>query len=271
MKNFLLNIRFYLVVAFLRLTEGVTPTPTRQAGVMLLMASIKLANFIVAVRGKIAGTVYSQNAGGTFARQYVVPTNPQTTPQTNQRALMSSLSAQWKGLTQVQRDAWITTASEFPYQNRVGESKIYTGQQLFVKLNMSILSIDNTATLIEVPPLKPTFPVMSLAFTTLTNVAGTMTVTLTQAVVIAGDATTNFKIALYATPGLSPGVERPSETAFRLIGAFAAETSPMVAGSAYSAVLGEAPIGTKVFVRAEIVHETSGVRELMAMTFKLVS
>lgn len=235
------------------------------------MASIKLANFIVAVRGKIAGTVYSQNAGGTFARQYVVPTNPQTTPQTAQRALLASLSAQWKGLDQSQRDAWITSSSEFPYQNRVGESKIYTGQQLFVKLNMSILSIDSSAALIEVPPLKPTFPVMSLAFTTLTNVAGTMTVTLTQAVVIAGDATTNFRIALYATPGLSQGVERPSETAFRFIGDYAAETSPMVAGPDYEAVLGDATVGQKVFVRAEMVHETSGLRERIAQVFNTVS
>jgi len=235
------------------------------------MASIKLANFIVAVRGKIAGTVYSQNAGGTFARQYVVPTNPQTDPQTNQRALLASLSAQWKGLTQVQRDAWITTASEFPYQNRVGESKIYTGQQLFVKLNLSLLSMDNTAALVEVPPLKPTFPVMTLAFTTLTNVAGVMTVTVTQTVVIPGDAATTFQIVLYATPGLSTGVERPSETAFRKLGKFAAETSPMVAGTAYQAVLGEAPVGTKVFVRADIVQETNGIRERVGQVFKVVS
>lgn len=256
---------------FMHLTRNVRPTPSGAAPGSLLMASIKLANFIVAVRGKIAGTVYSQNAGGTFARQYVVPTNPQTTPQTAQRALMSSLSAQWQGLTQAQRDAWITSASEFPYQNRVGESKTYTGQQLFVKLNMSILSIDPAATLIASPPLKPTFPVMSLAFTTLTNVAGVMTVTLTQAVVIAGDATSEFRIALYATPGLSQGVERPSETAFRLINDFPAETAPMTAGASYLAVLGEAAVGTKVFVRAEMVHETSGLRQRIGLVFNTVS
>jgi len=223
------------------------------------MATIKLANFIVAVRGKIAGTVYSQNAGGTFARQYVKPTNPQTMRQTLQRALLVFIAEQWRNLADNARLAWAAAAPEFKYQNRVGDPKILTGQQLYVKLNLAILSADSAGTILSIPPLKPDFGVYEITNLVVTRLLGVLTAEYILSQVVAGDPIAGFYQITRATPGVSAGVMRPSSVAFRVIEKGTAAAAVLNIAGSYDDQFDVPAVGQKVFVRVALVHKASGM------------
>lgn len=54
---------------------------------------------------------------------------------------MAVYSQKWGGLTDEDRRDWIDAAPLFPYTNRLGEVKTYTGFQYFMKINMTLESI----------------------------------------------------------------------------------------------------------------------------------
>lgn len=86
--------------------------------------------------GRIGGTVYSHNRGGPYIRTAAIPTNPNTTRQSNIRAIMSSLSNAWYAtLTQAQRDMWDQYAGLVPVVNRLGMSTYISGQNQYVRCN----------------------------------------------------------------------------------------------------------------------------------------
>ena len=63
--------------------------------------------------GTIGDTItFSKWKGRSYARQRVIPSNPQTGPQTGIRAMMKFLSQQWKGLTAPNKATWVITAAQ---------------------------------------------------------------------------------------------------------------------------------------------------------------
>lgn len=92
---------------------------------------------IGAASGKLAGSVFSHNKGGQYIRQFVVPTNPNTTSQNQVRAYMANLSARWGSiLTQSQRDGWIDYAANVPQINALGDEIFVTGLNQYVRANV---------------------------------------------------------------------------------------------------------------------------------------
>jgi len=102
------------------------------------VALIKFGGGITDARGSIAGNVFSRNRSGAYIRSRTKPVNPNTTRQSGVRALMSTISQNWNNvLTQAQRDAWETFASNVSEQNRLGEDINLTGFNQYVKSNMA--------------------------------------------------------------------------------------------------------------------------------------
>lgn len=104
------------------------------------MALVKFGAGIVDMRGSIAGTTFARNRGGAYARGRTKPTNPSTSRQQAVRNVMTDLVNAWSEvLTDAQRAAWDQYASAVPFTNRLGESMLLTGFNMFIRSNSVIL------------------------------------------------------------------------------------------------------------------------------------
>lgn len=101
------------------------------------MALIKMTAIVDAISGKIQGTVFARNKGGAYARGRGVVTNPRTPEQMRVRSIFATVSASWRNLTEIQISDWNELASETTYQNRLGDSRNYTGKALYQKINQN--------------------------------------------------------------------------------------------------------------------------------------
>jgi len=101
------------------------------------MAKIVFGGGVSQASGKIGGTVYSRNKGGAYSRNWVMPTNPQTSRQTNQRNLLALKSAAWRTLSDGERDAWVSWAGDNPILDRLGNSIVLSGAQAYNRININ--------------------------------------------------------------------------------------------------------------------------------------
>lgn len=81
------------------------------------MAIIRFGPMVIGARGLVAGTIFSANKAGPFARGWSKGANPASPLQSAQRGRFTALAAAWRDLTQVQRDDWIDYAAD-PAQER---------------------------------------------------------------------------------------------------------------------------------------------------------
>lgn len=230
-----------------------------------IMALIKLTAMVDTISGKLNGTVFSNNKGGQYVRSKSLVSNPNSTLQSSVRSVFGSISSAWQGLTESQRQGWISGAQNFPYINRLGDSKMLTGKALFQKLNLN-LSVLGLDMLSDIPAQKG-----AVGLTYLEPTAQSI-----------GDATLEFEgelagqpnktaLILEATPGLSPGVSNASNR-FRTL-ATSVDIEPIsneqiseetfftdgaAAWSALSDKFGAPQAGQKVFIRVRPVNTESG-------------
>ncbi len=115
------------------------------------MAIISPGPLAAAVSGSIGGTTFSHNKGGAYVRNRSIPTNPDTLPQQNIRAILSAQSQSWADRTDAERAAWEGWATQNPVTNALGNSINLSGHQAYIKLRSRLaLALQ---TLIDVPPI----------------------------------------------------------------------------------------------------------------------
>lgn len=215
------------------------------------MASIKFGNVVVDMRGKIAGNVYSKNKGGAYSRVRVVPSNPQTSYQSDVRADFTTLSQGWRGLTDAQRLSWVQAVSNYARINRVGDAHNLSGNSLYVSLNKNLLDVGIASNALAPAPQSVSSVAVSTAVAD--NSSNTVVITLTGAV----PAATSIKVFL--TDTLSAGVASPG-TKLRLVQTFPAATAAALSlTAAYIAKFGAVgAAGSKIFYEIVPVNETTG-------------
>lgn len=219
---------------------------------------VKFGGGIVAARGSIAGNVYSANASGAYVRAFAMPTNPDTTYQQAVRSLFGGISNNWKGLTSAQQNGWIEAAPSWPVQDSLGQTVILTGQQLFCRLNNSLLQVGES-TIDDAPAPATIVDITSLTLTNVEDAALQVTVAWSDAGGVVPDGQA---LIIEATTGLSAGITAPKRPAFKQIQIVAATTStaPVNILSAYTARLGAPVVGKKVFIRVSTVDIANGQR-----------
>lgn len=117
------------------------------------MALVQFGGGVAQIRGKLGGTIFSRNRGGSFVRTFVTPTNPNTPAQQQVRNALSTLVVKWLTvLTQLQRDGWETYADNVPMQNGLGDTIFLTGQQMFIRSN-SVLIRNEKARVDDAPTI----------------------------------------------------------------------------------------------------------------------
>lgn len=212
---------------------------------------------ITGLRGSIGGSTVQVNSNGLFVRNKPIPTQQNTSFQIGQQAAFEAVNGHWPTLTEEQRLAWIAFAatSAGEYQNRLGITQNYTGQQLFMKLNLAAYE---TSFAIEDPPIVPAFtpnPLIGIALLIDTGVLDTAKVDFTVAL---EDA--NMQVKLFATASLSPGISRPRRSLFKLVNSINGDTaSPTVDfTTVYFDRFGLPTVGKKVFVLSVFQDIASG-------------
>jgi hypothetical protein len=107
------------------------------------MSIVKFGPLITGARGTIAGTIFTANKSGPYARGWNRGPNPRSTAQSEQRGRTSGMAKAWRGLTQAQRDLWDVWAAA-PAQekfNSLGESYFASGFNWFVAINDRLLNM----------------------------------------------------------------------------------------------------------------------------------
>lgn len=219
------------------------------------MALIQFSNLVNDIRGSSGGNVFSRNRSGAYVRNRTAPLNPQTTSQSAARSLFGNLAQAWRALTAEQRAQWNAAVDDYPYLNKLGQTRTYSGQQLFMTLNRNLQSVD-TAQLDS--PAAPA-GVGTVASMTLTAVASTGVITVTPVI---NDEDGNTEYSVLATRPVSAGRNFAGRSTKRSIDVYteAALEAGADIGTTYASIFG--PItgqaGSKIFVTVFGVNTVTG-------------
>lgn len=129
------------------------------------MALIKFGGGVVGMAGSIAGTTFSRNRYGSYARARTKPINPNTALQQKIRASLATLTARWsQTLTAVQRAAWNLYGANVVMNNRLGENINLSGFNHYIRSNiilsqLNITLVDAGPVIFEIPEADPTFAI----------------------------------------------------------------------------------------------------------------
>lgn len=226
------------------------------------MALIKLTAIVDNISGKLNGTVFAKNKGGHYMRSKSMPSNPKTSFQTAVRARFGAIAQLWGALTQAQRNAWNAMASEFPYTNRLGDTKILSGFALHQKLNTNLAVIGADAISNPPEPISPNGIIRVEAI----GAAGESALQVTGEFA-SGALSVPATAVIMATPPLREGVSN-FDTQLREIGtASEAELrNGFDAGSMYEARFGKMLEGQKIGVSVHTIADGSGIASVAVNT-----
>lgn len=229
------------------------------------MAATKMSAIgITEMRGTAGGSTFSRGAGGSYIRNRVKGTNPQTQTQIAQRANFSQQSQAWRALTAAQRAAWNGAAAsgQYPNKNLLGDVIQPSGAGLYNALNLVILSAGLTP--ISEPPLQ-----VGLGYgllTSFTAVASTGVISLTYSGTLGGDES----FIIFASYGVSAGKSEPGPLK-KLGNAGFAGATPIVLTTTYAARFGGLIVGTRIFLVGYLVNSVTGESRLAGKVSAIVS
>lgn len=229
------------------------------------MALIKLTAIVDNISGKLNGTVFSRNKGGHYMRSKSMPSNPKTSFQNAVRARFGAIAQLWGALTEAQRDAWRAMASEFPYRNRLGDTKILSGFALHQKLNTNLAIIGQSFISNPPEPVSPPAVVSVVASASLSEERFLINAELAQGVLA-----TAYTAVVMATPPLRSGVEN-FQNQLREITVVDDVSSGFDIMSDYVARFGALQGGQKIGIAIHTIANGSGVASVAVNTTVIVA
>lgn len=128
------------------------------------MAIVKFGVIVTGARGTIAGTIFSANKAGPYARGWARGANPRTADQSIIRAYTSRHPAAWRALAQNDRDDWDLWAALGAQDktNSLGETYSASGFNWFCAINNRLL-VAGRATRDTIPIIaRPAAPTLNL-------------------------------------------------------------------------------------------------------------
>jgi len=221
------------------------------------MAKVLYSTQVGDMRGKVGGAVHSSGRFGSYIRRKVSPTQPRTSSQMNVRADFTALAKLWSGSTMdTYRAAWITLADSYPVKDVFGQSKKLTGLQLFMRINRALENSDTAQILIPPVSLSAPYP----GTITLAKAGGPPITSLTYAQAVAN--TSAEKVLIWATPGISHGVQNPGSRFRYLLNVPDSGVGPWDILPQYVAKFGTPIIGRTIHVKACMITRATGAMSL---------
>lgn len=102
------------------------------------MAKVLNPLLSVEARGKMEGLVYNTWHGISYVKAASSPNQPNSAAQLAARARLSSVSADWRDLTEAQRSTWATYADNNPVTDWTGQPKRLTAFNWYVRCNVQL-------------------------------------------------------------------------------------------------------------------------------------
>jgi hypothetical protein len=187
--------------------------------------------------GSLAGTTAGRNRFGQYERSRAIPVNPSSTAQALVRARMSANSAAWRALTSAQRAGWADLGMSMVRNNSLGQAYTLQGNQAYNSVNNDRLLCG--LTVVPDAPALVTPPVPTGAVVTLT--AASLSIAYTPTPLPAATY-----LALFASPQRSAGRNYEGDLRFIKLST-AAQASPLVALTEYTAKFGVPVVGNRIF------------------------
>jgi len=209
------------------------------------MAKIKYSALVSDMRGKLNGSVMSKNRSGSYVRNKVTPSNPQTAAQMLIRGIFSEITKGWSQLSEVERQSWENSVEAYQGTNIFGDVVKPSGKTLFQKLNQNLM-ISGQAS-VSVCPAPAELPYASLTSVTL-EVADE------DLVIVTAGNTTDCKLLVFATAPLTQGTKFVKNK-LRKIGVFAGSDNYTndVYGN-YQTKFGNLALNDNVYVGIRVVN-----------------
>lgn len=213
------------------------------------MALIKLSGIVTAISGKMGGTSFGTSASGAYAKNSGTPRKSLTLSQKGKMALMGTTSQRWRGLTQTQRDTFNAASPDYPYLNRVGETKFYSGYAIFTQLVNNLAGNSFSVTPVPLP---------KFSFTPLTNLD--FTDPYNEGFFEGRNGQEGVVYRLFVTRVSSVGISSPYKNHFYM----SQEVTPVgnviyiPYGAEYAAKWGQPPASGKLYYRVDAVQVSTG-------------
>jgi hypothetical protein len=206
---------------------------------------------ITDMKGTSGGSSIQGAKGGAILRRRVVPTNVRSNAQVTQRAAFSQQAQAWRALTEAQRDAWRTWAKsgEKTFKTLLGDTFQGSGSQAYAAVNNSIIAAWGSP--ISSPPL-----LGSLGDTVLESASASVTGPSLE-VGLSGAVADGEALVIFATAGGSPGKGRATNLKKVFVATSGDGASIEMQGD-YSSAFGALAAGTKIFIEAKLVSQTTG-------------
>jgi hypothetical protein len=188
--------------------------------------------------GSRAGETASRNRYGQYLRTRAVPVNPASGAQGLVRARMSANSAAWRALTSAQRAGWTDLGASMVRTDSLGQTYTLQGNQAYASVNNNRVLV-GLAVVADAPALTTPSTIL------------TATITLTAASFSIAYTPTPMPAATYLVAYCSQqrSAGRNYESDFRLIKvSSAAQASPLVILTEYTAKFGVPVLGNRIFV-----------------------
>lgn len=234
------------------------------------MAKIKLSAIgITNISGKAGGTVFSRNKGGSYAKNFVVPSNVITDARQAVRSVFGNLASAWRSLTEIQRKSFAEQAPFYLKLDVFSDLKQLSPMALYQKLNIQLATAG-------LPPISTCLP--PAGTNAIKSQASPTVVTNATSIAFAFDlgksnATPANEYVLEATPPVSPSINNVTKL-YRVLGAsnqnggatpplallkeeaFAA--TPAALYQLYKDKFTEPEVGAKVCFRIKAVNPDTG-------------
>ncbi len=98
---------------------------------------------LTSMSGSVGGLTFSHNRGGSYVRDRAVPTQPNTAFQAIVKGAFGTLSTAWSAsVTAIQRTAWELYADNTPLVDKLGQSFIPTGLNMYIRGNTGLLQAE---------------------------------------------------------------------------------------------------------------------------------
>lgn len=134
-----------------RLPSGIfSPDILDRGHIVAPMAKVINPLLSIEARGRVAGLVYNTWHGISIVKAHSGPNQPNSAKQLLARARLTTITAQWRDLTQANRDAWSVYADAHPESDWTGNPLRLTGQNWYVRCTLQLLRIGEAA--IATPP-----------------------------------------------------------------------------------------------------------------------
>lgn len=119
------------------------------------MALIKLGSLVTRISGKIGGQTLGTSASGSYIKNSGTPRKAITLRQQTAMQRMATTAQSWRNLSESQRQLFRSASPQYPYLNRVGETKYYSGYAIYTMLRNNLLQLGVSSQPIPLP--KETF------------------------------------------------------------------------------------------------------------------